>query len=53
MFTGIVEEKGKVSHMQLGGESGVIAVKARKVLEGTKIGDCSKWSVPNGYISSA
>ena len=25
--------------MQLGGESGVIAVKARKVLEGTKIGD--------------
>ena len=39
MFTGIVEEKGKVSHMQLGGESGVIAVKARKVLEGTKIGD--------------
>ena len=39
MFTGIVEEKGKVSHMQLSGESGVIAVKARKVLEGTKIGD--------------
>ena len=36
MFTGIIEEKGKVSHMQLGGESGVIAVKARKVLEGTK-----------------
>ena len=39
MFTGIVEEKGKVSHMQLSGESGVISVKARKVLEGTKIGD--------------
>ena len=39
MFTGIVEEKGKVRYMQLGGESGVLAVKAKKVLQGTKIGD--------------
>ena len=39
MFTGIVEEKGKVQYMQLNGESGVLAVKAKKVLEGTKIGD--------------
>ena len=39
MFTGIVEEKGKVRYMQLNGESGVLAVKAKKVLEGTKIGD--------------
>ena len=39
MFTGIVEEKGKVRYIQLTGESGMLAVKARKVLEGTKIGD--------------
>ena len=39
MFTGIVEEKGKVRYMQLDGESGVLAVKAKKVLQGTKIGD--------------
>ena len=39
MFTGIVEEKGMVRHMQLNGESGVLSVKAKKVLEGTKIGD--------------
>ena len=32
MFTGIVEEKGKVRYIQL-------TVKARKVLEGTRIGD--------------
>ena len=39
MFTGIVEEKGAVRYMQLTGESGVLAVKAKKVLERTKIGD--------------
>ena len=39
MFTGIVEEKGKVRYMQLTGESGVLAIKAKKVLERTKIGD--------------
>ena len=39
MFTGIVEEKGKVRYMQLGGESAVLEVKAKKVLQGTKIGD--------------
>ena len=39
MFTGIVEEKGKVRYIQLTGESGILAVKARKVLEGTRIGD--------------
>ena len=33
MFTGIVEEKGKVRYIQLTGESGILAVKARKVLE--------------------
>ena len=35
MFTGIVEEKGAVRYMQLTGESGVLAVKAKKVLERT------------------
>ena len=39
MFTGIVEEKGSVRYIQLTGESGVLAVKAKKVLERTKIGD--------------
>ena len=39
MFTGIVEEVGKVRYNQLNGNSGVFAVKAAKVLEGTKIGD--------------
>ena len=39
MFTGIVEEKGKVRYIQLTGESGILAVKAQKVLEGTRIGD--------------
>ena len=39
MFTGIVEEKGKVRYIQLTGESGILAVKSRKVLEGTRIGD--------------
>lgn len=39
MFTGIVEEVGKVRYIQLNGNSVVLAVKAAKVLEGTKIGD--------------
>lgn len=39
MFTGIVEEKGKVRYLQLDGESGILSVKAKKALEGTKIGD--------------
>ena len=39
MFTGLVEEKGKIRYIQLGGESGVLSVKAKKVLQGTKIGD--------------
>ena len=39
MFTGIIEEKGRLRYIQLSGDSGVLAVKARKVLEGTNIGD--------------
>lgn len=35
MFTGIVEEVGRVSSFQ----GGVLAVDAQKVLEGTKVGD--------------
>lgn len=39
MFTGIIEELGKVRSLTLSGTSGKLAVSARKVLEGTKIGD--------------
>lgn len=39
MFTGIIEEIGKIRHVTLAGSSGQIAIQARKVLEGTKIGD--------------
>ena len=39
MFTGIIEEIGTVRHMTAGGISGQIAIKASKVLEGTRIGD--------------
>ncbi len=39
MFTGIIEELGKIRSVSLAGNSGVIAVSASKVLEGTKIGD--------------
>lgn len=39
MFTGIVEEVGRVRHVVSGHISGEIAIKANTVLEGTKIGD--------------
>jgi len=39
MFTGIIEEKGKVQKVLQGKESGTIEIKASTVLEGTKIGD--------------
>ena len=39
MFTGIIEEKGTIRSLRLTGSSGVLAVKASKVLEGTQIGD--------------
>ena len=39
MFTGIVEETGMIRHIALSGRSGQIAVRAKKVLEDTKIGD--------------
>lgn len=39
MFTGIVEETGSVVRVQKGAHSAVLTVQARKVLEGTRIGD--------------
>lgn len=39
MFTGIIEELGTIKNISIQGNSGQIAIKAGKVLEGTKIGD--------------
>lgn len=39
MFTGIIEEKGKLQKVLKGQESGTIELKASKVLAGTQIGD--------------
>lgn len=39
MFTGIVEEIGTIKRFNISGNSGRIEIEAKKVLEGTKIGD--------------
>lgn len=39
MFTGIIEEKGKLQKVLSGQDSGSVQIKASRVLEGTKIGD--------------
>ncbi len=39
MFTGIVEETGMIRSLSLSGMSGQIEITARKVLDGTQIGD--------------
>lgn len=39
MFTGIIEELGVIRRIALLGSSGQITIQAKKVLEGTKIGD--------------
>lgn len=39
MFTGIIEETGTIRHISTSGTSGQISIRAKKVLEGTKIGD--------------
>ena len=39
MFTGIVEELGKLVSLEVGTDSGVITVEAAKVLEGCQLGD--------------
>ena len=39
MFTGIIEELGTLRQVEKQGNSGQVSVRAKKVLEGTKIGD--------------
>ena len=39
MFTGIIEEKGKISRIRRGVHSAVLEITAKTVLEGTKTGD--------------
>ena len=39
MFTGIIEETGKVNHVSLNGNSGSIRIEAELVLSGTRLGD--------------
>lgn len=39
MFTGIIEEKGELCDVKIAGISGSIKIKAKKVLEKTKLGD--------------
>ncbi|MDD6196511.1 MAG: riboflavin synthase [[Clostridium] aminophilum] len=39
MFTGIIEETGRIRRMELSGNSGVIDVEAHKIMEDVKIGD--------------
>lgn len=39
MFTGIVEETGIIKKLLISGNSGQIQIRAKKVLEGTNIGD--------------
>lgn len=39
MFTGIVEEVGAVGRIEKGRHSAVLAIEARRILEGLKIGD--------------
>lgn len=39
MFTGLIEEIGEIKSIQKGAKSARITIKARNILEGTKIGD--------------
>ena len=39
MFTGIIEETGKIESVANGNKSAIITIIADKVLKGTKIGD--------------
>lgn len=39
MFTGIIEEIGTVKKISLSGKSGSLEIGAKKILEGTKLGD--------------
>lgn len=53
MFTGIIEETGKVEAVAKGSNSAVITIAAVKVLEDTKIGDsiAGKWCVSDCYFN--
>lgn len=39
MFTGIIEEIGKIQGIQHGSQSAVLSIQCKKVLEGTQVGD--------------
>lgn len=39
MFTGIIEEKGRMQRLEIGGSTCKMHISAKKVLDGTKIGD--------------
>lgn len=39
MFTGIIEEVGKIRSVARGSKSAVLMVEAARVLEGSKVGD--------------
>ncbi|MBR4599571.1 MAG: riboflavin synthase, partial [Treponema sp.] len=39
MFTGIIEEIGKIKRVSISGKSGSLEIGASKVLSGTKVGD--------------
>ena len=39
MFTGIIEEIGHVNEIKNAASSAVLTITAKKVLEGTKLGD--------------
>lgn len=39
MFTGLVEEVGKIKSINMGNSSGTLTIEAKKVLENTKVGD--------------
>ena len=39
MFTGIVEETGRIKEIKRGRASAVLTIEARKVLEDVKLGD--------------
>ena len=39
MFTGIVEEVGRLRGLTVGDRSAVLEIEARSVLDGTRVGD--------------
>lgn len=39
MFTGIIEEIGRIQGIQTGGSSAVLSIQAEKIMEDIKLGD--------------